>query len=122
MKELKIGDQIRQGDVLLERVNLPKDAVPQKQEALVVFALGEQTGHLHAVLDEKRQVKEYKKGEERYFRVGDFVVLGHGLKKEIEGKAPAKDLDHGWITVPPGDYLLIPQREHAPEGIRRVTD
>ena len=109
---------IRQGDVLLRRVG-DVDAVPAKARKVkrddagrVVLALGESTGHAHALLD--REVDLYEVGTtadavERFLRVNTkAATLVHD--------------EHTALTIPQGVYAVTIQREYAPEISRMVMD
>lgn len=111
---------VRQGDILLIKVSeIPIDAIKQKKKNLTILAYGEKTGHMHAIKSDG--VVEYKKGQDRFFKVGKAVILSHGLKKEIEEKIKVNK-DHDIIEIPKGEYKIIYQREYTPEKIRRIAD
>jgi hypothetical protein len=102
----------RQGDVLIRRV----DAIPEalntvpKDDGRVILAYGEITGHAHAVLgDVQLLAADVEEMELRFLRVeGDMAQVVHE--------------EHGTITLPPGDYEVRRQREHAPEASQMVAD
>ena len=99
----------RQGDVLL----IPADAVPAeatevaRQGHRIVLALGEATGHAHAV--ETLGAELFRAGTDRYLKV---PTTGATLVHE----------DHGAIALRAGTYKVILQREYEPRGIRDVVD
>lgn len=97
----------RQGDVLIKRVgSFP--AGERKKRENGVLAYGEVTGHKHCVeCLEQAEVFEIENG--LYLRVGE------------EGVRIVHD-EHGTITLPPGDYRAVIQREYSPEEIRNVID
>lgn len=99
----------RQGDVLLREVkSIPAAAQPQKPTDRIVLAYGEVTGHAHAIADlESVDVFVGPEGQ-MYLRVKETVALRHE--------------EHAPITLPPGDYERILQREYAPQGVRNVAD
>lgn len=104
MKKLKY----RQGDVLIERVaSIPKDAVKQKPKGRIILALGEATGHHHSVgIDD-----------------ADWWKQGDGTQfLQVEEEAAVTHQEHATITLPPGKYRVIRQREYSPEAIRNVAD
>lgn len=110
----------RQGDILLVKINnIPKDAIKQKKQDLIILAFGEKTGHCHAV--KSNAVQEFKQKEDRFFKIGKTVILSHGLLEEIKKKEKVSK-DHNIIEIPPGLYRLIHQREYSPEKTRRVSD
>ena len=102
----------RQGDVLLipcaeppkdGRVKRPRDA-----NGRLVLALGEATGHAHAIASPKADLFEVA-GATYLLVDGDCVTLDH------EEHTPP-------IALPPQWYRVPLQREYHPETIRRVSD
>lgn len=101
----------RQGDVLLK----PVDAIPVGLTAVpldagrVILAYGEVTGHAHAVVgDAEFLAADLDDIERRFLRV--------------EREAQVVHEEHDTITLPPGDYAVVRQREYTPEEIRTVAD
>ena len=103
----------RQGDVLL----VPEPALPERTKPVarergrVVLAWGEVTGHAHAIRSSSAQLSEA--GDQRYLRVSAPVTLDHE--------------EHAQITVAPGVYRVVIQREYVPAEVsaqqfRRVAD
>ena len=104
---------IRNGDVLLVRVDsVPKNTKPVARDAgRVILAYGEKTGHAHAIVDENVEMVSTEDANELYLMVyGDEVAtLTHD--------------EHAPLTIDPGSYRIVYQREFvAPEIERRVTD
>lgn len=101
----------RQGDVLLRRVNkIPGglQAVPLDR-GRVILAYGEVTGHAHAVEgDVEFLAADLAEREERFLRV--------------EREASVVHEEHDTITLRPGDYRVVRQREYAPERPTYVAD
>lgn len=100
---------VRQGDVLLQRVaELPKGATKKswRKEGRIVLAYGEVTGHAHAL--ELAYSKMYEWQGDR------LIECAAGAKLEHE--------EHATITLEPGVYKVIQQREYTPQGIRNVAD
>lgn len=104
---------IRQGDVLVRRINaLPKNIKPAAAEGgRFVLAHGEATGHHHS------------------FALSDRVALfredgsGGGLFLSITGApAPLEHQEHTALVLAPGDYHVVRQREYSPAAIRNVQD
>jgi hypothetical protein len=100
----------RQGDVLLVRVGeIPPGATPVEDGTVrgrLVVAYGEVTGHHHSVaVADARMVKS-----------AEDVYL------EIMRETPLEHQEHAAITLEPGIYRYVPQREYSPEAIRRVAD
>lgn len=102
----------RQGDVLI--VPVPK--LPAKLEAIerengrVILAHGEVTGHAHAIKDQRAAL----------FRDPKLMTVF----MTVTGDAPValEHDEHNTISIPPGDYQIIRQREYHPEAIRNVAD
>lgn len=105
----------RQGDVLFKRINaLPKGERKKRENATVAY--GEVTGHSHALAVEDRAAAEVLEIEN-----GLFVhVSDSGVR--IEGGATFVHEEHGPVTLPPGNYQVVIQREYSPEAIRSVID
>ena len=106
--------QFRQGDVFLRKVKeVPADAVvTEKKDQFgnkrIVLAYGEVTGHAHAIHD---------------LDAVDVFVKGDGtMYLSVKTPADLKHEEHGTITLPPGNYERVIQREYSPEEIRNVTD
>jgi len=106
---------IRHGDVLL----IPLKAIPSdtalKALPKPVLALGEVTGHSHrmegaAVLYEAEVFVDpvFDLEVTRVLRVAEESLLRHE--------------EHHTLTVPPGDYAVIPQRDYVPSGWAFVRD
>lgn len=101
----------RQGDVLI----VPADRVPADQKrqprdaGRVVLAYGEVTGHAHAIRDV---------GAELYGSDLDARFL----EVLAEGGVELVHEEHATITIPPGAYRVIRQREYSPESERWVAD
>jgi len=101
----------RQGDVLLKTTRKSlADAKPvARDHGRVVLASGEVTGHAHAIDDTLAELFEDKDGT-LYLRVeaNPGVTLRHE--------------EHATITLMPGIYQVVHQREYHPKAIRRVID
>lgn len=102
--------QYRQGDVFLRPLDeLPRGLKPvERDKGRVVLAYGEVTGHAHAILEREATLYEDEATGRRYLLAEDGVDLVHE--------------EHSTISVAPGAYEVVPQREYAPEEIRRVAD
>lgn len=106
----------RQGDVLFKRIAKLPQGEQQKKRANATVAYGEVTGHSHAIAVEDRDVAEVLEiGGGLYVHVSASGV-------RIEGGATFVHEEHGPITLPPGDYEVVIQREYSPEAIRNVAD
>ena len=104
----------RQGDVLLAPVGeapegLRDPVVPRDDQGRVILALGEATGHAHAIRDPWVTMTEHPTTKVRHLHVvGKPTALLHE--------------EHAPITLPPGVYRVGYQREYSPDEIRRVAD
>ena len=111
--------QYRQGDVLIEVVKtaIPKSAVELTMTERVVLALGEVTGHAHAIypLEQTRTLpaKLWDAGAERFLQVLERCSVQHE--------------EHAPIMLEPGVYRVSKfgagtQREYSPAELRSVAD
>jgi hypothetical protein len=99
--------QYRQGDVLLEKIDgLPEDAQRQTDDGRIVLAWGEQTGHAHALLTQYATRYQWKE---------DVLV-------DVREGAQLLHEEHSAITLEPGVYRKVQQREYTPQAIRDVKD
>lgn len=108
-----MGTMIRQGDVLLVRIDNDDtdgyDPVP-RESGRVVLAEGEATGHAHAIYDEGATLLQRGANDgDRILRVeGNVVYLRHE--------------EHTKHALPPGLYRVVRQREWTSEDARHVAD
>ena len=99
---------LRQGDVLLVPVrSIPKSVVAQKIKGRIVLAHGEVTGHAHTV-DARRATLVIAEGGVTYLTVEQLTEVRHQ--------------EHAPVTLQPGKYKVVRQREYTPEAIRNVAD
>jgi hypothetical protein len=106
----------RQGDVLL--VPIPKEAVPPAVRALprqsrdgrgrLVLALGEVTGHAHAVVGPGTLVRESNEFGPAWLQLEEAGRVVHE--------------EHAAIALPKGWYRVVRQREYTPGSVRVVAD
>ncbi|MEV3870166.1 hypothetical protein [Streptomyces sp. NPDC049906] len=106
----------RQGDVLVVPVRpeaVPTNAreavgEPRDARGRLILALGEVTGHAHAVVGPGRLVREPGP-------LGPFLLhLPDGGRVVHE--------EHAAIPLPKGWYRVVRQREYAPDAVRIVAD
>lgn len=104
---------VRQGDILLVPVEkLPEGlkAVP-RENGRIVLAEGEATGHLHAI-----------EAPEAMFLATDLAEV-EGRFLAVEAEVALVHPEHDTVTLAPGDYAVIRQREYADAGgITYVAD
>lgn len=104
----------RQGDVLIvSTTTIPASATPVPLEGgRIVLAHGEVTGHAHAIASPDAELLATPgataETADRWLRVRSAVTLAHE--------------EHTPITIPPGEYRVIRQREYDPELARQVAD
>jgi len=101
----------RQGDVLLQAVNeIPAGLQPVPKDAgRTILAYGEVTGHAHQVIgDVEFLAADLQEMEERFLRVAQEATVVHE--------------EHDTITLPPGGYRVVRQREYAPLAPVYVAD
>jgi hypothetical protein len=101
--------QLRQGDVLLVRVDrIPATATRTEPErGKIILAHGEATGHAHTI--EADKADWWKDGAE------EFVA--------VKTDVPVKHQEHGPLLLKAGEnYSKVQQREYSPEAIRPVYD
>ncbi|MBA9004415.1 MULTISPECIES: hypothetical protein [Thermomonospora] len=106
----------RQGDVLI--LPVPEDEVPaavkesppapRDGRSRIVLALGEATGHAHAIVAPGELFRGRSPMEP------DHLHLPSGGRLVHEEHAP--------ITLPSGWYRVIRQREYVPGAVRPVAD
>jgi hypothetical protein len=100
---------IRQGDVLLisvDEIPANSELLPRDASNRVVLAYGEATGHAHALHDSGVQMLRAANADE-FLRVTETAFLRHE--------------EHKHISVPPGLYRVVRQREYAPETRSRLV-
>ena len=116
----KIGDCIRQGDVLLVRTSKSseKDHVEVPREGgRLVLALGETSLHAHVIRAQGARLL-YREGiSDRVLTTVEQCLL------ELEGGESAPGVPrHAPVTVPPGTYIVRTQREWTGEEVRNARD
>jgi hypothetical protein len=102
----------RQGDVMIKKVTeIPSGAKDVTPQGRIILALGEQTGHSHAIAE----------GEAREF---SFADAGNAVRRflSVVSLATVKHEEHAPIPLTPGAYEIIQQREYSREEIRNVAD
>jgi len=102
------GATWRQGDLLFRRIeDLPLENLTERENGHILE--GEATGHIHRLKDTV---------------VAKVLETFAGLRMFIRAEKPAEIIheDHDTITLPPGNYEVIRQREYTPEAIRQIAD
>lgn len=103
----------RQGDVLIRRVaGIPDSTkVVPRDNGRIVLAYGEVTGHAHAIAAPPTEATLLTDEQEaRFLRLVSSVDVVHE--------------EHATITLPPGDYQVVRQREYTAADMepRQVAD
>jgi hypothetical protein len=95
----------RQGDVLLTAVASipPRAEGVRRDRGRVVLAYGEATGHAHAITDAGAELLQDPLTGDLFVRVDD------------PGGAALAHEEHATITLPPGAYRVVRQREYLPD-------
>lgn len=103
-----------QGDIYVRRIDkLPKEAIEVPAEGEHVVVTHSETGHHHVM--ERRAVTMYRLPDEIYdcfLVVNEPTTLDHLRPHDT----------HESIKFEKGTYHVRRQREHTPEGFRRVED
>jgi hypothetical protein len=99
--------QARQGDILFEEVS---ELPPKAQRVNThIIALGEATGHQHALESDAGVLyAEANESEPAFMEVNEETRVVHQ--------------EHGPITFKRGIYRIVRQREYHPEANRKVLD
>ena len=96
----------RQGDVLLMPVaEMPRGRQVEPEDGRLVLARGEATGHHHSVAA----------------RDGELVDAAEGVFLQIMAPTPLEHQEHGAITLQPGAYRVLRQREYVPGAVERMV-
>ncbi|MFB9961070.1 hypothetical protein ACFFOP_00625 [Sinosporangium siamense] len=83
-------------------------SVPRDGRGRLVLALGEATGHAHAVV-----------GQGTLLRDPDPMLPQH---LHVTSAARVVHEEHDPISLPPGWYRVVRQREYIPGSVRMVAD
>lgn len=112
-------DRAAQGDLLIRRVQaLPAGLKPMNTERGRFIVAHSETGH-HHVIAERPGVVVYETADPllSYLEVIEATDETEALLEHLRGHDT-----HESIKIGVGIYELRRQREHAPEGWRRVAD
>lgn len=108
VKSIKNGEVILHGDVIIKRTELPEGFYGMREVRDGYLALGEATGHHHALIGEYDLREDDKKV--KHLRLVEPCSIKHQ--------------EHHEIVLPPGDYTIGIQREydHFEKITREVLD
>ena len=106
-----MATQIRQGDVLLVKVDkLPRDAQEKERANRIMLAYGEATGHSHVV-------------QTREIPAVTFLAPDGSVFLQLSEPGTLVHEDHvPEIAVDPGIWIVPQQVEYTPAEVRRVYD
>jgi hypothetical protein len=119
MDKLTFKNQAAQGDLMLRRIEaLPANVKPLAAENGVFVVAHSETGHNH-VIDHTPNVQWYgtKDPMVSYLQVIEATDETETLLRHLRGHDT-----HKTIVIPVGVFEVRRQREHTPEGWRRVED
>ena len=126
----------RQGDVLLVELDeLPPQLEPvPREDGRLVLAHGEATGHAHVLEGEgellaadleeippRRRLAARARREGRAARRRSRGEMA-GRFLRVQAESSLLHDEHATLAVPPGNYLVVRQREYAPDRPRLVAD
>lgn len=113
---MKKPNQIRQGDVLIERIAKTEiTKIQPREDGKIVLAHGEVTGHAHAIVGDGRKSKEMTVQAQSAPLVVSQLEIDEALTM-------LRHEEHATAKLPRGEYQVIRQREYSPEAIRNVAD
>lgn len=98
----------RQGDVLFRKVQRIPSGGKKRISGHILE--GEATGHIHRLAED-----DLAQAEVLEFAEGKLFISAEGGVSIIHE-------EHAPITLPPGNYEVVRQREYSPEEIRNVAD
>ena len=110
--------QFRQGDLFFEQVTeIPQDL----KKVNNVLAVGELSGHAHIVEEKSVEVYQVENNEliSHYINVFTQTEVTHSVLQTGEWTK-----EHNPITLPPGKYKVLRQREFNPfsKEAKRIED
>lgn len=112
----KFNNTCAQGDILIRRIDrLPEGIVPVTPENGRVVVTHSETGHHHAMTMDR--TKLYSVPESKGMEMILHVLDGGDVLEHLRPHDT-----HESIAFAPGYYTVRRQREHVPEGFRRVED
>ena len=118
----------RQGDVMLVRIDKVPDGLietQRDQHGRIVLAHGEKSGHGHAIREPNVTSLRMAGTEPDPTGVSggvDYILVGGSGATLNHEYASGQMAEHLPITLPPGAYKVVLQREYSPEAIKRVID
>lgn len=119
MEKVTFTNRAAQGDLLIRRIGaLPKNVKPISP-INGVFKVAESETHHDHVIDAAPNVQWYGTDDPMvsYLEVIEATDATETLLRHLRGFDT-----HKTIVIPPGVFEVRRQREHTPEGWRRVED
>lgn len=107
----KLTNQIRQGDVLVQRVEKLSNTAKVSKEP-PILAHGEVTGHCHEIDNAKATT---------VFRESDSAAETE-MFIELSKDATLRHQEHNPIRMRKGVHRVVRQAEYSPAAIRNVAD
>lgn len=116
----------RQGDVMFIQVpEIPKNVLESKGQGRCIAAFGEVTGHAHEIHDQTGVTFYTAPHEDTGVdqEVGNPGPFDAATWLEVQNViAEVNHQEHDTVTLDPGKYKIVRQREYSPEAIRNVAD
>lgn len=116
----------RQGDIWIERVEaLPDGLVEVKRDEArrVVLALGESSGHAHALRDKAVTGFRFATAERDALSADvDYILVGGSGADLAHEYVSGQKAEHETIGLAPGLYRIVGQRSYTPGALRRAVD
>ncbi len=104
-----------QGDMLIIPVrDIPKDVTPVDPVGDHYILAHSETGHHHVI--DKAKAEVFLPADE------EFTLFIRSLDDSAEITHEREFNTHESLKLPKGEYMLRRQREHTPEGDRRIED
>lgn len=117
---MKIGEHIRQGDVLIRKIgDIPALAkeMERDEHGAIVVAYGERTGHMHRFTEKRLcSFTTLDTNDVEFLLVGGS---GATLRHELVSGTKA---EHNPVDLPAGKYEVAAQVEYTPAELQRVAD
>ena len=118
----------RQGDVMLEKVDGLPEGLTEKsrdEHGHIVLAFGESSGHRHAIRDQEVQSFVMDSAEREANGLSaecDYILVGGSGAVLNHEYVTGEKADHEPVSLAPGAYKVVGQREYQPDQVRRAVD
>lgn len=111
---------IRQGDILLVKIEDSGGALRVGKPTPLIVGHGETTGHTHTI-EAARALTGDELAWDLFARTGDWQGNGDPLVA-VDAPTIIRHQEHDALPVPAGVYRVVRQRVYAPEAPRSVLD